>query len=162
MFFFHKFRLPIRVFARVSAFTIVCALCTAESHGAAYNVLYNFAGGTADGANPFGSLTLVGSTLYGMTETGGANSDGVIFTLNPTTDVETPLYSFAGHPSDGANPQGSLIQSSLDSTLLYGMTQQGAKLTKALSSHLILALVARPYYITSAKPMPTAVARRPR
>jgi uncharacterized repeat protein (TIGR03803 family) len=35
----------------------------------------------ANGADPEGSLTLGGSTLYGMTAGGGANNDGTVFAL---------------------------------------------------------------------------------
>ena len=46
---------------------LICA--TAQAQGV-YNNLHEFAGGTGDGENPRGSLTLSGSTFYGMTETG--------------------------------------------------------------------------------------------
>ena len=42
-------------------------------------LLHEFAGG--DGIWPTGSLTLSGSTLYGMTEHGGDYNQGVIFAL---------------------------------------------------------------------------------
>jgi uncharacterized repeat protein (TIGR03803 family) len=101
------------------------AFCNSVASGAAYNVLYNFAGGTADGANPFGSLTPIGSIFYGMTSAGGASGNGTIFTFNPATGVETPVYFFNGLPADGANPQGSLTQSTTNSAILYGLTQEG-------------------------------------
>jgi len=51
--------------------------------------LHSFAGKPNDGAWPYGSLTLVGSRLYGMTSAGGANGIsggaagyGVIFSMN--------------------------------------------------------------------------------
>jgi uncharacterized repeat protein (TIGR03803 family) len=83
-------------------------------------VLYSFAG-TGDGANPYGSLTLVGTTLYGMTTYGGANGKGTIFEFDTKKNVETVLYSFAG-TGDGAYPQGSFT---LVGTTLYGMTNSG-------------------------------------
>ena len=36
---------------------------------------------STNGANPYGSLTLSGSALYGATDSGGANSDGTVFSL---------------------------------------------------------------------------------
>ena len=39
------------------------------------------------GANPQGSLILNGSTLYGMTEFGGDNGDGTIFSV-PVTEAD--------------------------------------------------------------------------
>lgn len=45
--------------------------------------IYDFTGGS-DGANPFGGLVLDASgNLYGTTEAGGANGDGVIFEITP-------------------------------------------------------------------------------
>ncbi|MGA3117742.1 MAG: choice-of-anchor tandem repeat GloVer-containing protein [Syntrophobacteraceae bacterium] len=83
-------------------------------------VLYSFAG-TGDGANPYGSLTLVGTTLYGMTTYGGANGKGTIFKFDTKKNVETVLYNFGG-TGDGAYPQGSFT---LVGTTLYGMTNSG-------------------------------------
>jgi uncharacterized repeat protein (TIGR03803 family) len=85
-------------------------------------VLYNFAGGTTDGAGPYGSLILSGTTLYGMTQYGGASLQGTIFSFDTATNVETVLHSFAGYPFDGASPTGSLT---LLGTILYGMTPHG-------------------------------------
>jgi len=82
-----------------------------------YNVLHNF-GEATDGANPRGSLTLSGTSLYGMTLGGGTKAGGTIFMLDTATGVETILHSFSG--SDGSGPTGSLILSG--TTLLYGAT----------------------------------------
>lgn len=41
-----------------------------NTDGTGYTNLHHFAGGASDGGNPRGSLTLSGSTFYGMTETG--------------------------------------------------------------------------------------------
>ena len=49
-----------------------------------------------NGANPDGSLTLSGSTLYGMTIGGGANGDGTIFSIPVTGGTPTTLLSFNG------------------------------------------------------------------
>jgi uncharacterized repeat protein (TIGR03803 family) len=88
-------------------------------------VLHSFSGYPDDGSYPYGSLILSGPTLYGMTELGGANRGngsgyGTIFEYDLTTNTESLLHSF--DQSDGAFPQGSLIQSGLS---LYGMTEQG-------------------------------------
>src|SRR5437667_2319265 len=47
---------------------------SAPSRGDAdpYSVLRDFSGGASDGALPFGSVTVAGSTVYGMTTYGGA------------------------------------------------------------------------------------------
>src|SRR5208283_4085285 len=91
-----------------------------NTSGAGYQVLYSFLG-TPDGEYPVGSLTLSGTTLYGMTSGGGAYGYGTIFTFDTATKVETVLYSFAEDP-DGAYPFGSLT---LSGTTLYGMTESG-------------------------------------
>ncbi len=88
----------------------------------AYTVLYSFAGGTTDGEKPTGSLTLSGTTLYGMTPVGGANNLGTIFMFDTGTNDDTVLHSFAGGTTDGDGPTGSLT---LSGTTLYGMTPYG-------------------------------------
>ena len=49
--------------------------------GTGYSVLHSFLGGPGDGASPQGDLTLIDSTLYGMTVQGGSLNRGVIFSL---------------------------------------------------------------------------------
>ncbi|MGC9967698.1 MAG: choice-of-anchor tandem repeat GloVer-containing protein [Syntrophobacteraceae bacterium] len=85
-------------------------------------VLHDFTGGTNDGAAPHGALTLVGTTLYGMTFQGGANGKGTIFKFDTKENVLTVVYSFAGGTKDGAYPHGS---PTLLGTTLYGMTSEG-------------------------------------
>ena len=58
--------------------------------GADFKTLHSFAGDTADGALPYGSLLLSGATLYGMTSEGGSNNLGVIFALDEDTHPITP------------------------------------------------------------------------
>jgi uncharacterized repeat protein (TIGR03803 family) len=91
-----------------------------HTDGSNFTSLYSFTGGS-DGANPYGSLILLGSTLYGMTVNGGSLSQGAIFSIHTDGSNFTSLYSFTGG-SDGANPHGSLI---LSGSTLYGMTSQG-------------------------------------
>lgn len=82
-------------------------------------------GGTASGANPQGSLVLSGTTLYGMTQQGGANRDGNIFSFGIDGTNYKNLLSFtgAGGTASGAIPGGSLT---LSGSTLYGMTSLGA------------------------------------
>lgn len=86
-------------------------------------LLYHFgpASGT-DAQNPYGSLLVNGSNLYGMTQNGGANGAGTIFSFNLSNETETVLHSFGG-ANDGSVPYGSLMQAS--NSLLYGMTPAG-------------------------------------
>jgi uncharacterized repeat protein (TIGR03803 family) len=123
-----------RGFPGMVAFATALAVALAlPCRAATINVLYSFAGGTGDGAYPYGSLTAIGSMLYGMTNQGGAvgnpngnpPGDGVIFSIDTAAGVETVLHSFAGSPSDGANPGGSFTQSVTDPYLLYAVTGGG-------------------------------------
>ena len=56
-----------------------------------------------------------------MTEFGGSSNAGIIFSFDPVAPAYTKLKDFDS--TDGANPQGSLIQAS--DGKLYGMTYQG-------------------------------------
>ena len=85
-------------------------------------VLHSFTGGPNDGQTPAGSLLLSGSTLYGMTSSGGTVADGTIFRIGTDGSGFGLMHSFLSGPNDGRNPAGSLIQSG---STLYGMTQLG-------------------------------------
>jgi uncharacterized repeat protein (TIGR03803 family) len=52
-----------------------------NTDGTGFTTLHSFAG-VKDGANPRAALILSGNTLYGMTSTGGAYSDGTVFSLS--------------------------------------------------------------------------------
>jgi uncharacterized repeat protein (TIGR03803 family) len=89
-------------------------------NGTGYVNLLNFSG-TADGSQPYGSLYYDGSFLYGMTATGGATNNGVIFKIKPDGTGYIDLLDFAG-TTNGGGPRGSLIS---DGVFLYGMTIGG-------------------------------------
>ena len=65
-------------------------------------------------------MTLSGSTLYGVTGAGGANSIGNIFRINTNGGGLQSLFSFNG--PNGEIPAGGLT---LSGSTLYGMTSQG-------------------------------------
>jgi titin len=94
--------------------------------GSGYAILHNFSDGATanDGANPQGSLVLSGSTLLGMTSSGGINSNGTIFGINTNGTGYTILHRFndGTTPLDGYSPNGSLV---LSGSTLYGMTYNG-------------------------------------
>ena len=79
--------------------------------GGTPTVLASFTGATAgnDSGIPYGDLTLIGGTLYGMTGSGGANGDGTIFSMPASGGPITTLASFNG--TDGGGPHGSLTLS---------------------------------------------------
>jgi len=85
---------------------------------AQYSVLLNF--NDTNGASPEGSLILSGGILYGMTNEGGANNDGDIFSVHTDGSGFKTLLNFNG--TNGANPYGELI---LSNGVLYGMTENG-------------------------------------
>src|SRR5436190_1787608 len=92
----------------------------ALNSSAQYTKLLDFAG-TANGANPIGSLFSKGTFLYGMTSNGGTNDYGTIVKIKPDGTGYSKLLDFSG-VTNGRNPRGSLIS---DGTFLYGMTSGG-------------------------------------
>jgi uncharacterized repeat protein (TIGR03803 family) len=86
---------------------------------AQFTILHNFVG-YPDGSDPAGGLTLSGNVLYGMTENGGANYDGCIFSVDTDGTNYKDIFDFNG--TNGEYPYGSLM---LSGGKLYGMTSQG-------------------------------------
>lgn len=94
-----------------------------NSDGSGYEILHNFAGGSADGADPFaGDLVAFGDTLYGLTQFGGTNNYGTLFELNTNGGDFAVLHSFRGGSTDGRYPYGGL---EIADGVLYGMTANG-------------------------------------
>ena len=95
-----------------------------NTDGTGYGLIHTFTGGTGDGGYPYGSLTLLGSKLYGMTDGGGSANSGTIFSMNTDGTGFALLDSFGVSPADGAAPVGDLTVSD-DGSMLYGMTSAG-------------------------------------
>jgi uncharacterized repeat protein (TIGR03803 family) len=92
-----------------------------DTDGSDFNLLHAFTG--EDGANPgHGALALSGSDLLGMTQRGGDNDLGTIFTIGTDGNGFDSLHSFTGGIDDGAYPYGQLT---LDGSTMYGMTTYG-------------------------------------
>ena len=88
-------------------------------------ILYSFAGGTADGCNPYQGLVMDAKhNLYGTTYGCGAAGLGTVFELTKA-GKESVLHSFAGGAKDGADPSfyGRLLMDGKGD--LYGVTQGG-------------------------------------
>ncbi len=85
---------------------------------------FSGAGGAYPGADPLGSLTLSGTTLYGMTFEGGSGGIGTVFSVGTNGSGFQNLLSFsgAGGAYPGESPVGSLT---LSGATLYGMTAYG-------------------------------------
>jgi uncharacterized repeat protein (TIGR03803 family) len=63
--------------------------------GSNYIQLYSFTGGPNDGKEPEGGLTYLNGQLYGTTHLGGANNDGVIFSI-PVPEPSSLVLAAAG------------------------------------------------------------------
>jgi uncharacterized repeat protein (TIGR03803 family) len=94
-------------------------------------VLYNFCpkgtpSGCADGQTPLAGLTMdaVGN-LFGTTEFGGADGEGVVFEVQPRLGSEKVLYSFCSQPgcADGSEPNAGVIIDQAGH--LYGTARYG-------------------------------------
>ncbi len=97
-----------------------------QTNGTNYKNLIDFSGDTGSyiGKWPFGSLTLSGDTLYGMTSVGGTSGNGNIFSVQTNGTNYRDLVNFTGSSGSyvGSEPSGSLI---LSGNTFYGMTSVG-------------------------------------
>jgi len=92
--------------------------------GTGFQVIHFFSDNTWDGCNPRrGALLAIGSMLYGMTSSGGANDEGTIFRVRTDGSGFTLLHSCSGAGGDVWSPDGSLIQG--PGSTLYGMAHSG-------------------------------------
>jgi uncharacterized repeat protein (TIGR03803 family) len=96
------------------------AIFKVKTDGSGFVRLYSFPSMPL-GCNPYGSLTLNGNLLYGMTNSGGVSDMGMIFKIDTVGAGYTTLYQFSG-ASNGSNPFGSLVINGAD---MYGMTSSG-------------------------------------
>lgn len=90
-------------------------------------VIYNFAGGSTDGAYPYSALVFDKSgNIYGTTESGGPNQAGTVFELSLSAGkwTETVLYFFTGNV-DGGTLDAGVIFDKLGN--LFGTTASGGK-----------------------------------
>lgn len=84
-------------------------------------VLYSFVGYSPGGDTPVGGLVEMGGLLYGTTEAGGVNYEGVVFSIT-TSGQEKVIYNFGSGSGDAQRPMGPLIAYKGN---LYGTTFQG-------------------------------------
>jgi uncharacterized repeat protein (TIGR03803 family) len=91
-----------------------------NSDGTNFSVLHEFNNDGSDGISPSTSLTISGSTLYGVTASGGQYYNGTIFKINTDGTGYSVLHHFNG--TNGVNPNGQLA---LSGTTLYGITSGG-------------------------------------
>jgi uncharacterized repeat protein (TIGR03803 family) len=104
-----------------------------------YSSLHDFAGGAADGANPWAGLVIDSAgNLYGTTLSGGQFGNGAVFKLTPNGSggySYTVLYSFAGGATDGASPYAGLALDSAGN--LYGTTYKGGQYGKGIVFQIV-------------------------
>lgn len=89
--------------------------------GGTETVLYSFTGGSDGGTPEAGLIGDAAGNLYGTADTGGANSEGIVFELAPD-GTETVLHTFTGG-NDGGIPFAGLIRDAAGN--LYGTTYSG-------------------------------------
>lgn len=91
-------------------------------------VLYSFGNYDPDGVNPYSTVTFDKSgNLYGTTNSGGANNQGIVFELSPAGEnwKETILYSFCSLAgcTDGGSPVAGVVIDTAGN--LYGENSAG-------------------------------------
>jgi len=95
-----------------------------KTDGSGYHDLYDFAGGVS-GSTPLASLTLSanGDTLFGSASIGGANGQGLLFSVKTDGTGYRDILDFNG----ASSPQGSAPQCTLalSGNTLYGVTPTG-------------------------------------
>ncbi len=91
-----------------------------------YTLLKNLS--DIDGRYPTGALLQASDgKLYGMTNGGSSDNNGILFSYDPQTSICTKLYDFLSYtvPNSGTYPYGSLIEG-FDGKL-YGVTCAGGE-----------------------------------
>jgi uncharacterized repeat protein (TIGR03803 family) len=116
---------------------VLSAIAAPPAHAQTLTILYSFTDSNGDGAGPYAGLAsgMVGTAcecgeraqgqqacFYGTTLGGGAYGYGTVFKLDPEGN-ETVLYSFAGSPTDGADPFAGLVMDRTGN--LYGAAERG-------------------------------------
>ncbi len=84
-----------------------------------YTDIHDF--NTIDGADPLGSLFLLGGKLYGMTYYGGMTNVGVFFSIDTDANNFTKIFEF--NQSKAAKPYGTLCAAA--NGKFYGTTSVG-------------------------------------
>lgn len=90
-----------------------------NTDGTGYQKIHDF-GGINNGASPYGSLIVSGSTLYGMSSGGGTNGVGAVFSIETSGTNFQILHSFSLYELN--KPFGDLT---LSNSTLYGMAALG-------------------------------------
>ena len=84
--------------------------------------LHDFYSSDPNGQTPVHIITGPDNTLYGITNEGGVDNNGILFKVKADGSGYTVLYSFAFRGDDGASPNGLFYASN---GYLYGTTYVG-------------------------------------
>lgn len=101
------------------------AIYKIKMDGSDYTVLHQYSAANlwTEGYDPYSSLTISGSVLYGTTRKGGSSNIGTVYKLNTDGSGYTVLHHFTGGASDGNNPYSGPL--ALVGSVLYGTTYSG-------------------------------------
>ena len=86
------------------------------------STIYEFGGESLDSASPIQDLAVYNNKLYGTTGYGGKNNLGTVFSIDPSNNTESVMFSF--DRIDGNFPRGGLM---VYGDLLYGTTTRGGR-----------------------------------
>ncbi len=96
-------------------------LFSISTSGSGFQLLHVFSG-TSDGSGPDVDLAVSGSTLYGATESGGADGVGTAFSISTSGSGFTLLHTFTGQAADGGGPFAGLA---IAGSTLFGTAEFG-------------------------------------
>jgi uncharacterized repeat protein (TIGR03803 family) len=90
-----------------------CTICCYNPATDSFSMINQFFLDVQEGGVPYsGVITGSNGLLYGTTTEGGANSDGTIYTIDPTTNTHTDVYDFNEAAGTGFNPLSEMVQAS--------------------------------------------------
>jgi uncharacterized repeat protein (TIGR03803 family) len=104
-----------------------CGILYKITPAGALTWLHSFSG--SDGGNPYSALyqgtsaSFYGTNYDGGTGTNCTNGCGTVFEYTVATHVLKTLHDFAGYPTDGAQPNGGVLQATDGN--FYGTTSAG-------------------------------------
>lgn len=109
----------------------VGTLFSIDSDGTNLRILHSFSGSPTDGSFP-GSLTVIGTSLFGVTRLGGTNGSGTLFSVDSDGSNFQTLYSFTGMPNESRAELAPLGSSLVGITQFNGTDDLGTLFTYGL------------------------------
>jgi uncharacterized repeat protein (TIGR03803 family) len=114
---------------RVWLSCVITIFSVATVRAQTLTTLYSFQGGS-DGAYPGGDLAVSGSTLYGMTDIGGINNNGTIFSVNTDGSNYQQLIAFTGASGEYVGYRPTYNGLIVSGSTVYGTTYLGGSNTQ--------------------------------